>query len=129
MFTEASFGENIGGIKVDSSVIDLDLDIEKLSDADLLSAFESIYVDDCYEQMDDVAPNINDDAFNPVGLVDFSRQQLDEGKYTCKFDSSDLATIAEPSPQGDGEAEFLVDTDKTCRNSSLIVYTSSRRSI
>ncbi|KAL8482235.1 hypothetical protein ACS0TY_028403 [Phlomoides rotata] len=153
MFTETSFGENIGGIKVDPSLIDLDLDIGKLSvsfspprypsctvadgssvsmvepDADLLSAFDSICVDEYFDPRDGVAPDIIADAFNPVGLVDLSRQQHDEGNYTCKFDASDdLATIAEASTQGDGEAEFLVDIDKTSRKShSLIVYTSSGR--
>lgn len=156
MFTETSFGENIGGIKVDPSVIDLDLDIEKLSvsfspltyqsscaeadgssvsmvepdlsGAELLSAFDSMYVDECFEQRDGVAPDINADAFNPVGLVDLSRQQLDEGKYTCKFNTSDLASIAEPSTREDGEAEFSVNIDKTSQKShSLIVYTSSGR--
>lgn len=156
MFTETSFGENVGGIKEESPAIDLDLDIGKLSvslsptpyqssfvaadrssvsmvesevsGADLLlSAFDSICVDECLQPRDGVAIDIKADAFDSIGQADLSRQRPDEGKDPSKLDSSDLAN-AEPSAQRDDEAKALVGIDKTCTQShSLIVYTSSRR--
>ncbi|KAG6435912.1 hypothetical protein SASPL_100793 [Salvia splendens] len=145
MFTETKFGEDICGIKDESFMIDFDLDNGKLSvspqpyqsssvaadisslimvesevsGSDLLSAFDSICV----------APESNADIFDSVGQAYMPIQCTADGNETSDLGSSDLAVVAEPSIQGDGEAnKALVGIDKTSTQShSLIVYTSSRR--
>lgn len=152
MFTQTSFEEDICEIKDESFLIDFDLEIGKLpvspppyqssslaadisslsiaeSDvlgSDPLSVFESICVHEFLEQKKCVAPDIHADSFDTVGQAYLSTQCLGDGNDTR--DTSDLAVVAEPSVQGDGEAKALVGIDKTCTQSqSLIVYTSSRR--
>ncbi|KAH6832766.1 histone-lysine N-methyltransferase [Perilla frutescens var. hirtella] len=154
MLTETSFVEDVGGIKDDSFMIDLDLDIGKLpvsltpyrssclatdisslsmvesdvSGADLFSALDSICVHESLEPRDSVPPGIKADTFDSVGQAYLSGQCPGDGKDIGEFHSSDLAVVVQPSAQGDGEANVLVGIEKTCTQShSLIVYTSSRR--
>lgn len=151
MFTDTSFGEGIGGIKDDSFMIDLDLDIGKLSisptpyqsscvaadisslsmvesdvsGADLHSAFDSICGHNSLEQRDGVDSDIKADTFDSVGQAYLPRQCSGDGQNIANFDFRDLADVNEPSAQKDGETNDLVCIDKTSH--SLIVYTSSRR--
>ncbi|XP_057795670.1 histone-lysine N-methyltransferase ASHH2 isoform X2 [Salvia miltiorrhiza] len=152
MFTDTTFGEDICGIKDEPFMIDFDLDIGKLSvsprpyqsssvaalsmvesevlGSDLLSAFDSICVHESLEQKDCVAPDINANSFDSVGQAYLSTQCPADGNDTKDLGSSDLAVVAEPSVQGDGEANkaLVGGIDKTCTQShSLIVYTSSHR--
>ncbi|KAG6388642.1 hypothetical protein SASPL_150074 [Salvia splendens] len=157
MFTEMTLGEDMYGIgiKDEAFMIDFDLDIGKLSvsprpyessfvaadipslsmvesevsGSDLLSAFDSFCAHESLEQKDCVAPGTNADVVDLVGQAYPSIQCPADGNDTGELGSSDLAFVAEPSVQGDGEAnKAVVGIDKTCTQShSLIVYTSSRR--
>lgn len=154
MFTDTSFGEDIMGIQDDSFMIDLDLDIRKLSisptpyqstcvaadisslsmveadvsGADLHSAFDSICAHKSHELRDGVAPDIKADTFDSVGQAYLPRQCSGDGQDIANFDSCDLADVVDLSAPKDGETKDLVGIDKTCIQShSLIVYTSSRR--
>lgn len=154
MFTEASFGGDIGGIKDEDFLIDFDLDIGNLSvspppyqssfaaadisslslvesevaGADLLSAFDALCANESLEPKDSVAPDTEADTFDAVGQAYLSSQCPGNGNDNSNFGSSDSTVVAEPFAQGDDEAKVLVDVDKTCRQSpSVIVYTSSRR--
>ncbi|PIN22025.1 Histone-lysine N-methyltransferase [Handroanthus impetiginosus] len=140
---ETSFGENVGEINEDSSVIDLDLVMGKLSvsptpcessfvgadrtsfsmvksdvlGADLLSAVDSSTLAERLDPSEDAATDsIKADAFDSIGQADLSGQRPDGGKCSGKFYSSDLTT------------EVSVGIDETCKpNHRLIVYSSSRR--
>ncbi|KAL3641727.1 hypothetical protein CASFOL_012542 [Castilleja foliolosa] len=132
MFTETSFDENTGGIKEESSLIDLDLDIGKLcfspspnvssaamvasdvSVADvLLPAFDSIKFADLPESKMDIANNNNDVA--SIWEADLHGQKFDVGKDTGISNCSDFAEVVD-------------DIGKLQKpNHPLIVYQSSRR--
>lgn len=154
MFTEASFGEDMGGIKDEDFLIDFDLEIGNLSvcpppyqssfgaadisslsmvesevsGADLLSAFDAICVNESLEPKDSVAPDTEADTFDSVGQAYLSSQCPGGGNDNSNSGSTDSAVVAEPFTQGDIGAKVLVDIEKACTQSpSLIVYTSSRR--
>lgn len=154
MFTETSFGGDIGGIKDEDFMIDFDLDIGNLSvspppyqssfaaadisslslvesevaGADLLSAFDALCANESLDPKDGVALDTEADTFDSVGQAYLSSQCPGNGNDNINFGSSDLAAVAEPFAQGDDKAKVSVDVDKTCRQSpSVIVYASSRR--
>ncbi|KZV45935.1 histone-lysine N-methyltransferase ASHH2 [Dorcoceras hygrometricum] len=157
MFTDTLSGKSVGDIKENSSVIELDIVVAKLSvspihkessytradessvsmitlDASgadlLLPAFDSIRVSEITEQRADAARDTSEsDAFDSLGKADLLGQRPDEGKCDSNSYPSDSAGITEPATERDGEAEALVQSDETCKpNHPLIVYTSYRRS-
>ncbi|XP_011074812.1 histone-lysine N-methyltransferase ASHH2 isoform X1 [Sesamum indicum] len=156
MFAETSSGENAGEIKEESFVVDPDFDIGKMSvspvpyeslclepvessskmvlsdvlDADvLLSAFDSFSFADLPQQRNEIAKNsIETDAVGSICDADPPGQIAEEGKDTCKFDSSDCDGITEPSSHENCGTGVVDEIDKAQEpHHPLIVYTSSRR--
>ncbi|KAL6504861.1 hypothetical protein OROHE_023619 [Orobanche hederae] len=148
MFTETFFSENAGEIKEETSVLDLDLDLDignlyfspvpyessceraeglsvamvasNISVADVFPALGSIKFAEFSESKNGIANNtITTDAVGCIWEADPSGPSTDEGGDTSRCN---------PPREGDGEAEVVNDIDKLqTPHCPLIVYKSSRR--
>ncbi|CAA2991987.1 histone-lysine N-methyltransferase ASHH2-like [Olea europaea subsp. europaea] len=157
MFTVVTEGKDINDCKEETSDIDLNHDIGKLSVSSqvpgplfmradespmslvrselsganhLLPSFDSISLAELHEQQDDVAKEtIRSSGFDPICGAIPSEERVDEGKETIKFESSHSVHIAGPTIQRDDESEDVVKDDNSLENNHpLIVYESTQKS-